>query len=231
MQTEVEIPSQVELVLSIRGDPYPLSCPSDVDIGPACDVYIVDSENDRIQVFDSSGAFLRMWGATGSRLGEMRFRDPGGGNATCGIALDEQGNVFVTDSSNRRVQRFDRIGRFITAWVGIDEEDSQALGTPVGVAVDRQGNVYVTDLDRQAVFKTNREGDVLVRWGERGVEDGQFNQPLFVFVDLDRNVYVADWGNHRIQKFDDQGTFISAWGTEGAGDGELSYTNDAALDA
>jgi sugar lactone lactonase YvrE len=228
-QAEEPIPSQVELVLSIKGDPNPLNGPSDLAIGPSGELYVVDTLNGRVQVFDSFGVFVRMWGSAGDGIGQFNF--VGGGDGFGAIDVDQQGNVFVTDWVNRRVQRFDQDGRFITSWGAVDAAGTQFFSIASGLAVDRDGNVYVSDYERQKVFKFNREGTLLISWGERGAGEGQLNSPFYVFVASDDSVYVADLGNNRIQRFDSQGQFLSILGTSGNGDGQFSSPSDIALDA
>lgn len=229
LPTEEGIPSQVELVLSIKGDPHPLNGPTDLDVDPEGNIYVVDSLNVRVQVLNSTGAFLRMWGSAGGEFGQFKFMAAEGGEGFGSIVVSAQGSVFVADED--RIQRFDPNGRFITSWSEIDSEGTQFFTDAWGVAVDRQGNVYVVDDHRSEIFVFNSEGEVLDRWGERGEGDGQMQIPGFIFIDPDKRLYVADWDNHRIQKFDDQGLFISKWGTLGTGDGEFNHPSDVAVDA
>ena len=63
-------------------------------------VYVADSWNHRIQVFDPQGRFLRKWGTEGEENGQ--FADPKG------LATDGDGNVYVADSGNHRIQVFKR---------------------------------------------------------------------------------------------------------------------------
>ena len=68
-------------------------------------VYVSDRDNDRIQVFDPQGRFLRKWGVTGSGDGEFRWPQ--------GLGIDSEGNVYVSDQGNDRIQVFDSQGRFL----------------------------------------------------------------------------------------------------------------------
>jgi hypothetical protein len=78
-------------------------------------LYVVDSGNNRIQVFDSNGKFIRAWGSYGS--GDGQFYNPGR------VAVDPSGNVFVADFGNNRVEKFDGNGNFITAWGSYGQGD------------------------------------------------------------------------------------------------------------
>lgn len=127
--------------------------PMDVAVSPSNGhFYVADGYNDRIQVFDRDGRFLRMWGgpfglhlpASINFLGGLRgwFRTP------TSIAIGPQGEVFVADQENNRIQKFTADGRFLTAF----DQPPRAPGYGVGaVAVTADGDVYVTDLADQHV--------------------------------------------------------------------------------
>jgi DNA-binding beta-propeller fold protein YncE len=222
------LPPQIELVLTIRGDPNGLNGPTDVDVDGYGNIYVVDSENDRIQVFDRSGVFLRKWGGFGEQFGKFNFN--GFDESELGsIAVSASGNVFVADVNNHRIQRFDLDGQFITAWTAVDDQETKFFAHPFGVAVDRRDLVYVSDVIRNEVYKFTVEGDPVAGWGARGTGDGQFDGPALLFVDSNDVIYVADWGNNRIQQFDTDGAFVSKWGSPGAGAGQFNHPVDVVV--
>jgi DNA-binding beta-propeller fold protein YncE len=106
-------------------------------------------DNDRIQVFDSNGNFITMWGTSGT--GDGQFKSPSG------IAVDSSsGNVYVAE--NTRIQVFDSNSNFVLKWGSNGTEYGQFDG-PEGVAVDSSsGNVYVVDNgnDRIQVFAVQK---------------------------------------------------------------------------
>ena len=90
------------------------------------------------------GTFLLKWGAPlGAGNGEL--------NSPTGVATDGSGNVYVADTGNHRIQKFDANGTFLTAWGSQDSGDGQ-LQAPIGVAPDGNGNVYVLDDERIKKF-------------------------------------------------------------------------------
>ena len=195
----------------------PLRSPRGVAVDGSGNVYVADTDNDRIQKFTSDGVLVTQWGTSGS--GDGQFLGPHG------VAVDGSGNVYVADYANRRVQKFTSAGVFVTKWGGTFQ-----FGNPYGVAVDGSGNVYVTDSSNHRVQKFTSAGVFVTKWGTGGSGDGQFNQPLGVAVDGSGNVYVADYNNHRIQKFTSAGVFVTKWGTFGSGDGQFQYPLAVAVD-
>ena len=130
-----------------------------------------------------------------------------------GVATDAAGDVYVADGNgnNRRIQKFDSDGNFLTKW--------GSFSAVRGLTTDAAGNVYVADNDRIQKFSSN--GGFLTQWGSFGGGDGQIRQPFGIATDADGGVYVADTGNHRIQKFGSNGAFLGKWGASGSGDGEF----------
>jgi DNA-binding beta-propeller fold protein YncE len=150
-------------------------------------------------------------------------------NNPYGIAIDGQGNVYVADSSNDRIQKFNSSGTFITQWGSKGSGDGE-FDRPRGIAIDVQGNVYVADTFNHRIQKFNSSGTFITKWGGNGSGDGQFDWPRGIAIDVQGNVYVADMSNDRIQKFSSDGTFITEWGSEGSGDGEFHFPRGIAID-
>ena len=72
-------------------------------------MYVIDSNNNRIQKFNNNGTFIRTWVTEGSANGQFQFPE--------GITLDKSGKVFVADVLNHRIQVFNNGGTFIRTWV------------------------------------------------------------------------------------------------------------------
>ncbi len=166
--------------------------------------------------------FLLKWGTTGSAGGQ--FIGPRG------IAIDNSGNVYVTDQNNR-VQKFSSSGTFILQF-GINGDVPGGFVTPNKVATDSAGNVYVTDTFTNRVQKFSSAGTFLLTWGGFGSGSGQFIAGSGgIAVDSADNVYVTDPGNHRIQKFNSTGTFLTSWGSNGTGDNQFDAPLGIAIDS
>jgi DNA-binding beta-propeller fold protein YncE len=194
--------------------------PSELTVGSGGSVYVTDSNNNRVQKFTASGAFLTKWGAPGS--GDGAFNSPSG------VATNAAGDVYVTDFINARVEEFTPDGAFLRQWGTPGSGDGQFSG-PIAAAVDGAGNVYVTESGNARVQKFTADGQFLTKWGSHGTADGEFGVPFGLEVDPSGNVYVADSDNHRIQKFSSTGAFITKWGTQGSGDGQLAFPFDVAV--
>jgi DNA-binding beta-propeller fold protein YncE len=166
--------------------------------------------------------FLTVWGEYGTGDGQFDFPN--------GIAVDSAGNVYVADTGNDRIQKFDAIGTYLTQWDG-SEGDGGRFSQPKGIAVDSKGNVYVADTSNNRIQKFDADGTHVTHWGEYGVGDGEFSSPMDIAVDGAGNVYVADTFNNRIQKFDADGTHVTHWGEYGVGDGEFIYPMGIAVDS
>jgi len=171
-------------------------------------VYVTDSQNHRVEVFDADGRFLRQWGSQGNAPGQ--FQEP------WGIAVDKEGNVYVADTWNHRIQKFDAQGRFVQQW-GIFGDTAGVLGAtnvfygPRDIVLDSEGNLLVSDTGNKRILKFTPDGKFLAQWGGGGALDGQFREPVGLAVDKDGNIYVADTWNQRIQKFDAKFNFLMQW--------------------
>ncbi|MBF0343616.1 MAG: VCBS repeat-containing protein [Nitrospirae bacterium] len=194
------------------------------------------------QIFDfntdtGSATAINSFGGSGSTTGML--------NAPHGVAVDNVGNIYVADTDNHRIQKFDSSGNFISYWnnSGVGTS-SKALGvlslnalnqandffSPDGITIDSSGKtpfVYVTDLYSNQIIKYDTGGKVVTRWGGSGNEDGMFSQPSSIAVDNQGYVYVTDAQNNTIQKFTGKGEFISS---QFISSGNESGTADAKFD-
>jgi hypothetical protein len=169
---------------------------------------------------ESTPSFLFKWGSHGT--GNGKFDHPRG------IAIDSLGNIYVADTGNNRIQKFDSSGNFLVKW-GSNGTGNGKFDTPRGVAVDSSGNVYVADTGNDRIQKFDSGGNFLAKWGSHGIGNGKLDHPSDVAVDSSGNVYVADTRNDRIQKFDSSKNFLAKWGTSGSLDGEFDHPRSVAV--
>lgn len=184
---------------AIDGSPNKFGRPTELAMDAQANVFVVDGDGQRIQVFDCNGKFLRMWGSEGSANGQFLFHDKGHFGS---VAVDLKGNVYVFDH-NRRIQKFNTRGEFVTKWGKPGQGDGE-FGEYVGLAADAQGNVYATDPDNYRIQKFDEAGKFLSKW--EFPRCGIFRpKPNGIAVARDGNVYVTDADNHCVLKFDTNG--------------------------
>ena len=161
-------------------------------------------------------AVSNVFGKLGSANGQFK--------APTGVAVDGSGNVFVVDTLNNRVEKFNSGGSFIAGWGTLGSANGQ-FKAPTGVAVDGSGNVFVTDTGNNRIQKFTNSGQFVKAWGTVGIPPLQIKAPTGITVDSGNNVYVVDTGNNSIEKFDNNGVFVKSWGSSGSGKGQLGLTN------
>lgn len=123
--------------------------PTDVAIGIDGQLIIGDGYNDRIQLFNSSGNFIRKWG--GPLAMNIFGPFPGWFATVTSVAVGPEGNVFVADFYNNRVQKFSSEGRFLTAF-GSSGTGPGQFSYVMAVAVAPDGTVFATDLGNNRVL-------------------------------------------------------------------------------
>lgn len=192
--------------------PGQLQQPRNVAIGPDGRIYVADSGNHRIVVFNPDGTYAFDWGTFGEQQGQ--FNEP------WGIAISDDGTVYVADTWNHRIQVFDPEGKFLRSWGAFVSTEGQLgqLGVfwgPRAVAIDSKGNLLVTDTGNKRIQVFDADGGGITQFGGGGVEPGFFEEPVGVAVAPDGSIYVADTWNQRIQKFDQNYQFVQEWPVPG----------------
>ncbi len=176
--------------------------------------YVVDRGNNRIQVLDRRGNFVREWGGRGF--------SPGSFDTPSAIALDQAtGNLFVVDSANHRVQKFDQNGKLLMA-IGRLGSGAGDFNKPADVAVDRKGNVFVVDAGNNRLQKFDSSGKFLAEWGRFARRRGaEINNPVSVACSDEGfgAVFVVNSPECRVQKFDVDGNLLKSWLMHRKGEG------------
>ncbi|MCW5631897.1 MAG: hypothetical protein KIT17_01040 [Rubrivivax sp.] len=154
------------------------------------------------------------------------------------MANNACGAIYVADTGNNRIQKFDLSGNYVSQWGSYGSSDGQ-FNFPTCLAADSSGNVYVYDSDNHRVQKFDANGTWLLNIGGPGwgSGNGQLITNAYGYahcglaVDASGYVYVADHGNYRVQKFDSNGNYVTQWGTYGTGNGQFDSPRGIGIDS
>lgn len=117
------------------------------------------------------------------------------------LALDRQGNLYVTNTMDGRVDVFAPDGKYVKR-IGDRGTSYGMFDRPKGVALDSFGNVYVVDSGWSNVQIFNAKGQVLLYFGGRGAYPGLLKNPSGIAIDRNNRIYVADYLNYRVSVYE-----------------------------
>lgn len=222
-----------------------LSGDRDVALDAGGNLYIADTDNNRIRKVDTTGIITTFAGT-----GVAGFSGDGGPASAAqisgprGVEIDTAGNLYIADSFNSCVRKVTRAGR-ITTVAGMGgvfgnsgdggPATSALLGDPEGVAFDAAGNYYITDFSNCNVRKVDSNG-IITKVAGTGVcgfsGDGgpatgaQFLNPIGIEVDSVGNILIADTFNNRVRKIDGTGIITTFAGSGLDGNSQGGFGGD-----
>lgn len=195
--------------------------------------YAVAVWRGKVFVSDSAERYVRVFDVRAGKHYRIGEGDQGRLFKPLGIDVDDKGNLYVADATQKVVAVFDADGKFKTN-IG----SAMWFDRLSSVTVDRAGSrVYVTDIGgvgsenhRIRVFDAN-SGKHLLDIGRRGTGPGELNLPRDVAIGKDGRIYVVDGGNFRIQVFEPDGTFVRNFGSVGKQFGQFARPKEIATDS
>ncbi|OGR63549.1 MAG: hypothetical protein A2X31_05015 [Elusimicrobia bacterium GWB2_63_22] len=170
-------------------------------------IYVADTGNDRVQIFNPDGTYNNMFGESGS--GDGQFRQPSS------VAVNAKGNIYVADTKNKKIKAFSADGMFLFA--AGPEMGNVTLANPVAVHCDEAKNVYILDSVLKKVIVMDSMGKFLRLWDD----SGRLQDPASLAYDDKGFFYILDKGSFNIKIFDAAGNFTSSFFAKGRGEREL----------
>jgi DNA-binding beta-propeller fold protein YncE len=167
--------------------------PTDVAWDAAGNIYVADGYgNSRVAKYEPTGKYIKSWGSTGSATGQFRI--------VHGIAIDLQGNVYVADEGNRRIQVFDGNGAF--------KKQLLNVGTPTAICITPRAPqvLYVAHsgdpdgMEDAAIYKVDLDGQLLGKFGRAGKLPKEFGLVNSIDCRNDNELLVGELSNWRVQK-------------------------------
>ncbi|MEC9332344.1 MAG: 6-bladed beta-propeller [Verrucomicrobiota bacterium] len=171
-----------------------LSFPRAVAIGNDGSAYVSEFQIiERVQKFqlNRKSVLFEIQGA-GNAHGQF--------NRAEGLSLSPEGNLFVADSCNHRIQMFSTDGTFLRS-IGKAGTARGEFSYPYDIRIDELGHQYVCEFGNSRLTVLDSKGQVIELIGQPGSLPGEFNNPWSLALDSKGNLYVADSQNHRVQKF------------------------------
>jgi DNA-binding beta-propeller fold protein YncE len=222
-------------------EPGQLNRPLSEAIDPSGNIWVASGTSDVVQKYSPTGALLLSIGSPGTAPGQF--------DSLWGIAVDPRnGNVYVADKNNFRIQEFTSAGAFIRAigWgvtngeaalqvcaseckAGIAGSGNGQFNYVTGLNVDSSGNLWVADYGNNRIQEFNEKAEFVRKFGSTGKGTEQFEGPLNIAFS-GGNLYITDSANSRVQEFSATGTPIARFGSAGSGDGQFVTPHGIASD-
>jgi len=204
------------------------------------DLYISDAADERIDVYSTAGAFVKAfgWGVADGKAEletcttSCRAGTAGAGKGQLssphGLTADTNGNIWVADDTNSRLEKFSAEGAYIAAYGQEGKGNGEFTG--IGDAVYCKGDIYATDIGGERVEEFSTAGKFVTKFGGSGEENGQFKHiGRLGCVSHTNELYVSDEGTDRVDIFTLGGEFIAAFGSAGSEPGELNTPTGLAI--
>ncbi|MFZ1768127.1 MAG: flippase activity-associated protein Agl23 [Caldilinea sp.] len=202
--------------------------PWGVAVDASGQIYVADTWNGRIQVFDAEGNLLRKWGTFASTNGELG--DPLALFGPRGMSIDLDGNLLVADTGNKRIVRFSPTGEAL-GQIGGGGVIAGRFEEPTDVDVDpRDGTVLVADAWNGRVQRFSPDLTYLSEFGVPGWAGRDVFQKPYLAVAADGAIYATDPATALVMVFNPDGAVRAAFGGSGSDMNHLGQPNGVAVD-
>jgi DNA-binding beta-propeller fold protein YncE len=161
-------------------------------------LYVVDTQADQVVVYDADSLKEKRRIGTAGKKHELNT--PGNFSLPTGVAVDKDGNVYVTDTMNFRVEIFDADGTFISQF-GKHCDGPDCFAHPKGIAVDSDGHIWVADPMLDLLQAFDRDGQLLGLVGGHGDSLGKFSSLVGVYIDKNNRIFTSEQFPGRVQMF------------------------------
>jgi len=175
----------------VKGDNF--NRPTDVAWDAAGNIFVSDGYgNSRVAKFDKNGLFLKSWGSKGTGPGQFDLLHT--------IAVDPQGNVYVGDRSNKRIQVFDNDGTFKTQFTNV--------GAPYAICISSGAHPYLytsnsnpsTSMDNGEIYKMELDGRIIGKFGKAGKLIKELGTVHEIDCRNPNEIFAGELTNWRVQK-------------------------------
>ncbi|MGB0384285.1 MAG: flippase activity-associated protein Agl23 [Ardenticatenaceae bacterium] len=211
---------------SFGAEPGQFNEPWGLAVAPDGTIYVADTWNHRIQHLDQEGNLLHVWGGYADTGGELTQEGLLWGPRD--LAIDQEGNIYVTDTGNKRIQKFDSQGTFLAQFGGGGTEPGQ-FSEPVGITVAPNGTIYVADTWNRRIQSFSPDFSPLQQipvraWSSQNI----LNKPYIAASD-DR-IWISDPEGYRLIELNTQGDPLRVWGLYGNSPTQLDIPLGLAFD-
>jgi sugar lactone lactonase YvrE len=188
--------------------------PNGVAIGPHNYVYVIDTWNSRIQVFDSNGKPEKIFKVDGVSTSMTTSDDGFWGPREIVVnngegSADNAGIFYVADTGKHRIVEFDKTGKKIYAWGTKGDKEGQ-FDEPIGLALDQAGNLYVADRLNFRIQVFTSKGQFIRQWPVKGWSKEQIDmEPHLAMDQVHRLLYATDGRGKKVYCYKLDGTPVS----------------------
>ncbi len=198
----------------------------DFDLSIEGHLLATDAAHAYVQVFDkTTGAYLGRFGGKGDEDEHLDKPE--------GIAVDNDGNIFIADYNTGYVKKYDKDHNWIMTFS--DYGDAPGENIKSEFMDIYEGRLYMPEAGNHRVNVFDLDGNFIALFGDGGntgpdSDEGLLNNPEAAKVNSEGKVYVSDLKNDRVQVFDTDGNFLFGWGETGSGPGEFKAPAGLAID-